>query len=113
MTQTRGIGKGVDTSKIKTIYQVQYNDDILYYHKKCKRCWLWLDSNPYKTTDKSIGVFAKIGLNLVQLERYPTQEEGQRIQKELEGAYLREIRFQNLYKRYSKEPENNEAAVAL
>ena len=113
MTQTRGTGKGVDTSKIKTIYQVQCNDDILYYHKKCKQCWLWLDSNSCKTEDKNIKVFAKIGLNLVQLERYPTQEEGQRIQKELEVSYLREIRFRNLYKRYRKEPENNEATVAL
>ena len=113
MTQTRGTGKGVDTSKTKTIYQIRHNNEVLYHHKKCKQCWLWLDSNSCKTEDKNIKVFAKIGLNLVQLERYPTQEEGQKIQKELEVAYLREIRFRNLYKRYRKEPENNEATVAL
>ena len=101
MTQIRGTGKGVDTSKVKTIYQIRHDSEILYYHKKCKRCWLWLDSNLCKVVDKDTGVFAKIGPNLIQLKRYPTQEEGQKIQKELEEAYLREARFQNLYNRYS------------
>ena len=112
MTQTRGTGKGVDTSKVKTIYQIRHNGKILYHHRKCKRCWLWLDSNPCKSADKNVRVFAKIGSNLIQLKNHPTKKEGQRIQKELEEAYLRETRFQNLYKMYSKEAQNNEATVA-
>jgi len=113
MTQTRGTGKGVGTSKTKTIYQVRCKNEILYYHKKCKRCWLWISSDLCKVTSEDVRVFAKIGLNLVQLERYPTQKQGERIQRELKEAYLREARFRNLYKRYSQESENNEATVAL
>ena len=109
MSGIRGTAKGVNTFKIRTEYQVRLNDQVLFTHRKCKRCWLWLSQHPGES--KYANVFALIGPYQVKLERSPSPKQGQQIKANLVKSYLREARFRALHKRCRAESKHNEAAV--